>query len=213
LAGGAAGAYATVSPRLNTAFIGVAIATALVPPLCAASILLSRGEFELAFGAFSLALINMVAIQFSFVVVLWCSGFRRVSNPSGMALLPFLKRNAASILVLVVLAVVLSGSLHRVIERNSFEAATRLALRDASASVRGGHLVEARFQSTGGTTIVRAVMRGPTPPTAAQVVDLEGKLPRAPDGTAVELRVRFVLTSVIGRDGLIENDQEAFSGD
>ena len=33
LAGGAAVAYATVSPRLSVAFIGVAVATALVPPL------------------------------------------------------------------------------------------------------------------------------------------------------------------------------------
>jgi len=38
LAGGAAGAYATVSPRLSIAFVGVAIATALVPPLCSARI-------------------------------------------------------------------------------------------------------------------------------------------------------------------------------
>ncbi len=33
LGGGAAGAYAVISPRLSIAFVGVAIATALVPPL------------------------------------------------------------------------------------------------------------------------------------------------------------------------------------
>ena len=50
LAGGAAGAYATVSPYLSVAFVGGAIATALVPPLCAANMLFTRGEIALESG-------------------------------------------------------------------------------------------------------------------------------------------------------------------
>jgi len=41
------------------------IATALVPPLAAASILSVRGEYQLGSGAFELAFTNMVAIQFA----------------------------------------------------------------------------------------------------------------------------------------------------
>jgi uncharacterized membrane protein len=47
LAGGAAGAYAIVSLDLNLAFFGVAVATALVPPLSARAILLARGDMNL----------------------------------------------------------------------------------------------------------------------------------------------------------------------
>lgn len=47
LAGGAAGAYASVSPRLSVALVGVAIATALVPPLASAIILFAHGEIRL----------------------------------------------------------------------------------------------------------------------------------------------------------------------
>jgi hypothetical protein len=54
LAGGVAGAYATVSFRLSLALVGVAIATALVPPLASAGILLARGEISLALGALEL---------------------------------------------------------------------------------------------------------------------------------------------------------------
>jgi uncharacterized hydrophobic protein (TIGR00271 family) len=50
LAGGAAGAYATVSPRLSIAVVGVAIAVALVPALSAAGVLFARGEVDLAFS-------------------------------------------------------------------------------------------------------------------------------------------------------------------
>ena len=84
LAGGAAGAYATVSPRLSVVFVGVAIATALVPPLSSAGILFARGEVDLVLGALLLAFTNMVAIQFAFSVVLWFTGFRRVTHTSGI---------------------------------------------------------------------------------------------------------------------------------
>ena len=43
LGGGAAGAYAMISTRLSVAFVGVAIATALVPPLSASALCLARG--------------------------------------------------------------------------------------------------------------------------------------------------------------------------
>jgi uncharacterized hydrophobic protein (TIGR00271 family) len=213
LAGGAAGAYATVSPRLNTAFIGVAIATALVPPLCAASILFARGEVALGLGAFSLSLINMVAIQFAFVVVLWFSGFRQVADTTGLSLGTFFRRNAASIVVLVFLAVVLSSSLHRAIERQAYEAATTLVLRETAALTDNDNIIETRFQRTPGTTIVRAVVRGTDRPTPEAIAALEARLPRPPDGSSVELRIRFIETVTLTRNGIVEDDQERVAVD
>jgi uncharacterized membrane protein len=65
LGGGAAGAYAWISPRLSIALVGVAIATALVPPLATCSPFLARADFALAGGALLLAVSNIVAIQFA----------------------------------------------------------------------------------------------------------------------------------------------------
>jgi hypothetical protein len=47
LVSGAAGAIAVISPRVGVALVGVAVATALVPPLAAAGILLARADFLL----------------------------------------------------------------------------------------------------------------------------------------------------------------------
>lgn len=63
LAGGTAGAYAMVSPHLSVAVVGVAVATALVPPLAASGILFANGEIQLGFGALLLAVTNIIAIQ------------------------------------------------------------------------------------------------------------------------------------------------------
>ena len=66
LASGAAGTIAVVSPRVGTAIFGVAVSTALVPPLAAAGLLMARGEFALSGGALQFALTNVVAIEVAF---------------------------------------------------------------------------------------------------------------------------------------------------
>ena len=208
LAGGAAGAYATVSPRLSVAFVGVAIATALVPPLCSASILFSRGEYKLGTGAFLLAFTNIVAIQFASSAVLWFKGFRRVTKMAGMNLGGFLASNAVSILILVGLAATLTYNLQKTVARQLFETSARGAIRGEIKKFTASHLADTRFETKDGKTIVRAVMRGPIAPTGADVARIESELPKPPDGTPIELRIRFVNTDVINRDGQMFDEAE-----
>ncbi len=59
---GAAAAYALARPNLIGAVAGVAIAVALVPPLCSAGIGLSYGQYLIALGAGTLFASNFVAI-------------------------------------------------------------------------------------------------------------------------------------------------------
>jgi len=206
LAGGAAGAFATVSFRLSATLVGVAIATALVPPLSSASILLARGEGTLAFGALELAFVNLVAIQFSSSVVLWLTGFRRVTRITGQPLSSFGKQNLASIAILVLLGVSLSINSRQTIANELFETNTRSILQQQVNSTLGSHLTEVRFETVLGNTIVRAVVRGPNPPSATQVAAMEALLPSPPDGTTLSLRIRFVQLSIVDRNGMVDTD-------
>ena len=209
LAGGAAGAYATVSPRLSIAVVGVAIAVALVPPLSAAGILFARGEIDLAFGALLLVFTNIVAIQFSSSVVLWLTGFRRIGRTSGLSLLAFAQGNAISIVILFAMAVVFTTSLQRVVATQLYEASIRSTLQEEIKDSLGSHLVEVRFdEAVPGRNIIRAVIRGPHPPSAAQVAILEAKLPSPPRRTIVELRIRFVETTIVNREGQLYGDEQ-----
>ncbi|MBX3431593.1 MAG: DUF389 domain-containing protein [Hyphomonadaceae bacterium] len=65
---GIAGGYATVHRRGETA-IGVAIATALMPPLATLGYSLAVARFDFALGAGLLFLTNLAAIAFSFALV------------------------------------------------------------------------------------------------------------------------------------------------
>ena len=75
LVGGMAAAYA-ISRQLSSALPGVAIAAALVPPIAAAGITFSRGEWAFAKGALLLFLSNIVAIVLGTAISLWLVGIR-----------------------------------------------------------------------------------------------------------------------------------------
>jgi uncharacterized hydrophobic protein (TIGR00271 family) len=210
LAGGAAGAYATVAPRLSAAFVGVAIATALVPPLSSSSILLARGEYHLAFGAFLLAFTNIIAIQFASSLVMWFKGFRRVSRKSEqVGPMTFLKNNFVSLLILAALAISLTSNLHKMVSKQMYENKIRAILhQEIESSARLTDLADVRFEPTSDKLIIRAIVRGVTPPTAAQVSTIEAKLPLLSSGAKNELRIRFVNVMVINREGILSDDIE-----
>lgn len=203
LAGGTAGAYASVSPRLSVAFVGVAIATALVPPLCAASILLARGEYNLAFGAFLLTFTNIVAIQFASSVVLFFTGFRKISERHGLSALKFLKNNSISIVTLVILAIVLIDSMHDVLARKIYETNVRHVIEQECLLHNACYLADVRFDERSDKIFIYGVVRGRVPIIPEQVAELEKKLPPNPKGKPVELRARFVPTTTVNRNGVM----------
>lgn len=65
LFGGAAGIVATATKQKGNVIPGVAIATALMPPLCTAGFGLANGNLHYFFGAFYLFFINSVFIAFA----------------------------------------------------------------------------------------------------------------------------------------------------
>ncbi|MBN1373216.1 MAG: DUF389 domain-containing protein [Anaerolineaceae bacterium] len=73
--GGIAAAYAMTQANLSAALPGVAIATALMPPLCTVGIGLSLGRLDVAGGAILLFITNAVTIAFAAVLVFFLRGF------------------------------------------------------------------------------------------------------------------------------------------
>lgn len=69
LFGGMAGIVAATSKHKGNVIPGVAIATALMPPLCTAGYGLATGQFSFFFGAFYLFTINSVFIALASVII------------------------------------------------------------------------------------------------------------------------------------------------
>ncbi len=75
LAGGLAAAFAFAMPNISAALPGVAIATALMPPLCSVGIGLAFTRWDVAGGAFLLFITNSVTIAFAGMLVFVALGF------------------------------------------------------------------------------------------------------------------------------------------
>ncbi len=80
LLAGAAGAYGYYRSEYSTILAGVAIAVALVPPLCTCGIMLEQGHFILAGGSFLLFITNFTGITFSAILIFFLLGLKRKSS-------------------------------------------------------------------------------------------------------------------------------------
>lgn len=161
-------------------------------------------------GAFLLAFTNIVAIQFASSLVLWTSGCRR-PGAEVRSLRQFVKRDLVTLVSVVGLGVLLGNGLRTTIARKIFETSTTSRLEREAESIPGAYVPDVRFDRADDVTIVRAVVRGSRAPTPAEVGPFEDRLPPPPDGTRLELRVRFVPTITLRRSGevLIDHDDIA----
>jgi len=122
---GIAGAYATVQQKGATA-IGVAIATALMPPLATVGYGLGVGNLTFALGAFLLFLTNLAAIAFSFALIARLSGAARpIAN---VEITP--RYILAGVAAFGVLAAPLATTLYRVTTEAKAQATVRRLLME-----------------------------------------------------------------------------------
>lgn len=203
LAGGTAGAYAMVSPHLSVAVVGVAVATALVPPLAASGILLANGEMQLGLGALLLAATNILAIQFTNALVLWVLGFRRLVDDDykSNTYLTFLQRNAVTLLLLGGLGAYLTINLQTNAKQQVFESSVKEAINNYFID-QGNVLTNTQFDTSEENQVVRAIVRGETLPSSYDVRQIETLITNDmaenfPDYLPIKLQLRYLPVQVI----------------
>lgn len=211
LAGGTAGAYAMVSPHLSVAVVGVAVATALVPPLAASGILFANGELQLGFGALLLAATNIIAIQFTNALVLWVLGFRRLVNDDykSNTYWTFLQRNAITLLLLGGLGAYLTINLQTNAKQQGFESSVKEAINSYFID-QGNVLTNTQFDRSEENQVVRAVIRGETMPSSYDVRQIETIITQDmadnfPEYLPIKLQLRYLPVQVIESNPTAQN--------
>lgn len=202
LFGGAAGAYATASPKISVGLVGVAISTALVPPLTSCGICLSRGLYGEAAGAFILFATNLVAIQCASSLVLFLFGFHRITK-RGEGDTGYARRLIIDGVVLLALAVFLYHQLASTIGQQQFERSVRSHLETGLEAIPGTYLSDVRYVDRSNKTIVVAVVQAPNSITPQQTATLQSML-TSDNGKPVELHVRSLLTKETTVQGYLQ---------
>ncbi len=171
LAGGAAAAYALAQPHLSAALPGVAIATALMPPLCTVGIGLAVSSPATALGALLLFLTNFAAIWFAGIVVFAALGFRplyldlRENGPPRSLYI------AGGLVLLVTIPLVVLTL--RFVQEARLEQEIRVAVATEITALPDAQLVEVNTLSQSEALRLRITLRSSRQPTYQQVVDLQ----------------------------------------
>ena len=144
LAGGTAAAYALAQPRISAALPGVAIATALMPPLCTTGIGIALGAQSVIIGASLLFLTNMAAITFAGILVFAWLGFRPLRNGNQVIGLP--KSVFISALLVAAIAIPLIALSIRSFQESSLSKTIQDAIvQILDEKLADTHLVEMQF--------------------------------------------------------------------
>ncbi len=77
---GAAGSYGYYRSDYSTVLAGVAIAVALIPPLCTCGLMLEQGHYLLAKGSMLLFFTNLLGIAFSAILLFFLLGLKHKRN-------------------------------------------------------------------------------------------------------------------------------------
>lgn len=185
---GMAGAFATVWQRGATA-IGVAIATALMPPLATVGYGIAVGKAAFMGGAFLLFLTNLAAISFSFALVARLSGAARPIAKVELSL----RYIVMGVTGFLLLAAPLALTLYRVTREANTVLLTRRVLQE-ELHVKRSNIAQLEVKwPMGGQPSIDAVLIAPDYRNDAEKL-VAGKLSSAL-GTVPQLNIQQVVAS------------------
>lgn len=128
LATGVVSAVAVIRKDLSDVLPGVAIAIALVPPLCVAGLLVARGEFLAAAGAMTLFATNVLAMILAGISIFVLVGYARAARLRRKTDLD--RRRAAILVTIAMLGLVVLLGVHTV--ESLQEARTKVGAEQAA---------------------------------------------------------------------------------
>ena len=195
---GLAGAYATVNRKISASIAGVAIAVALVPPLCVSGLCLGAGLLRQSAGAFVLFAANFLTIQLAATIVFAVSGlghWRSLRNEHRL-----LQALLLNMVLLVVTGWFLAGQLNFLFAERRADRISREVISLAFSRISGANLDSLRVQLDGSTLRLDLLARAPEEMTVVFAQKLKKELESRLD-YRVDLRIATALASYVTPDG------------
>ncbi|MHB9133325.1 MAG: TIGR00341 family protein [Armatimonadota bacterium] len=202
LASGLAGAYAMLDEKISSSITGVAIATALVPPLTTCGLCLASGSYAWALGAFVLFVANFLAIQLAGAIVFTGFGLQALRPETTHSISHLLRRFGLSIVLLLGVALFMWQTLHRLVVDDRLTHTLHQVLSRELSATTGAKLNELSFERRDGALQVMAVILTPQEFDAESVAHLEGDLRKEVDPTT-HLIVRSLISKDADRQGQV----------
>lgn len=195
---GFAGAYALVDERISPALPGVAIATAIVPPLSTCGMCIAMGAWIGAGGALLLFLANLVSILIVALITFGVTGLAR--KPRIKSWRGFARRFGPAIAAFVVVSVILTNSLIHITEERFVRRTIRDALESELIHDLAADLEDVVYARPRGQIQILATVRAPRVMKPARVSAMERSI-EGSLGKPVDLVVRTLLAKDVTPTG------------
>jgi len=168
--GGLAAAYSLTQPNLSAALPGVAIATALMPPLSVIGIGIALGRWDVAGGAGLLFTTNAVTIAFASALVFFLRGFNPYPS-NGVTKLP--RNLKLSAIVTGALLIPLTYASIQFVTQASQNRLINTVVQEEIQKVNNAELVELNITRNGETLEIDVTIRTNSALHYEQVVGLQ----------------------------------------
>jgi uncharacterized hydrophobic protein (TIGR00271 family) len=189
---GFAGAYALLDERVSPALPGVAIATAIVPPLSTCGLCLAMGAYGGAFGAFILFFANFIAILLVSLIMFSLAGM--APEPRWNSVRDVSRRFGTVIVGFTVIAVILTHSLVRITtERNLQNNIGRVLSRELAKETIA--IDDYQFKQHDDSVFVLATVRSPQIIRPSRVTELQATLEKE-----LERPTELVVRTMVAED-------------
>ncbi len=190
---GFAGAYAMVDERISPALPGVAIATAIVPPLSNTGLCLALGAYEGASGSFLLFLANFLSILLVASIIFFFAGLA----PEFAWTKPwdFGKRFGLAFLGFVLVGVLLTGSLVRIVKERQLDRTIKRVLADEFSKTRASSVDHIVYEQEQDMLYVSTEVRSPTLISPSEVKTIQDSL-----GDQVGLPAELIVRNILAKD-------------
>lgn len=212
LTAGLAGAYCSVSPRLQPSIAGVAIAVALVPPLTVTGLTLA-GAFQgnvpwnAALGSFMLFFANFLTIEMAAVLVFVSAGLGEVHHVIGRR--GFGAAFRLQLVLLLFTAAFLAHQLNTLVQERRFHRLARQVITSELRLIPGANLdsLQAEIDSEQGTVSIVAIVgsRQEIAPATVRRMEagLSGRLLEEGEQLTPRIVVRTVQSVYASSQGLL----------
>jgi len=190
---GFAGSYAMIDEKVSPALPGVAIATAIVPPLSNTGICLSLGYYEGAFGSFMLFFANFLSI------LLVASATFILAGMSPAAKLKedkqFVKSLIVAIIGFVVVAAFLTYSLVNIVKERKLKDTIEATLNSEFDKLHSTSVDDYVYDVEDGTLFILASVRSPIILTPKDITNLQDSFEEE-----IDMPIELIVRSIISKD-------------
>jgi uncharacterized hydrophobic protein (TIGR00271 family) len=195
---GFAGTYALIDSRLSPALPGVAIATAIVPPLANSGLCLAMGAYYGAWGSFLLFFANFLAILLVSSATFIAAGMSpKVTWSDGRELV---RRFGVAAVGFILVTALLTNTLVKIVRDRYLSISIKAMVAEEFSQFPSTSLVSTIFQRHEGKLYILAMVRTPKVIAPDQVKAIQESLDRHL-GQPVELIVRALLAKDISATG------------